>query len=1220
MPDPRPTQLQGITNLTVIADIKPGLIKGIFDNCSFAGRLQIVLELLDAARHANREAGLLPSPFVDGVGRLRGVQFFRFAVLPSGRQLLLNVSFDGGWEPYIRRIWGPLGTMLDLIFCHCEGYPLAAASSFDDYVRWIRRHEVPGGFFYADTAGTAADRVYLNRLEALQRERGDQAGADLRAAQLALASPQPPQPGPAAVAASLRNLKGLFGLKRYFGLPRPTAGTAVPVDDGSVLLRFAQDFLPDLRNWYAQGLFDPGQRFDTLRAPFEQERNWLMSKRWSRPDRSDLFTGPDRKDLQAGMLDSPRAPDGRYMRGALVLARVQDAGGAREWLQKSATAAAGQAALISDGRVLQLDGVSVACTVAITCPGLQALGVHPSHLDALPAEFVQGMEARAGILGDLRGNHPQQWTRPRAGQTGPGTGSKLAPIDLDLVHLVIQLRTAEVDGEDQAGRSLLLPRLQAWIAALPPAFEIMAVEPGWAKPRANGEVAARDHFGYVDGISQPKLTPSAGSQFWDDAVKTGELLLGWVNDRGDGPLDVPGGKPTRTSPAWLDNGSFLVVRKIRQYPARLDAIVERAATTLVANGLAPTPELARELVRAKLMGRPSDGQPPVAQRGAAPNDFDYRHDSDGAQCPFASHVRRANPRAPMEGGFAPPRIVRRGMAYGAPPGQPGARANEEAERGVLFMAYNASIAEQFEVIQRWLTGGNSSGVSSSQPDPFLGVPQQGEPGVFRCTHGDKVLRIELGDQPINRLEWGLYAFVPSMAQLKNLNTLMADPAPAPAASNNGPAAQAVQASAEKVERALAQQVKAELEDSLTRVDRWKRVREQKQTPGVEKVGKTVIVGARDAVMQVLGDKGSYFSVCGYGNRMTATLGPSPFGMDDSVPAKGHKLGYVAPVKEAIGAAVKESAAFDTARGFVAARLAKELGAAKILGLPAAGVNIAELGSALVAHLCAQWFGVVYGQNGVEEGSVEPQSEPVRCPGHFLVQARWVFSAYPNVVAENLAGLQATALKGAVEQWVKAAPTFAAAPVMNKVLAELDAAKIQGDERLGVVANVMLGLPATLLGSWVKLLVAWTGNRGLWRLQHELAQARPAGEVISYDIANRVLRSDLIRTMAVDPVADGIWRTVKGSTSLGGVEVEDGDVVWLGLGSALSAHPDDLPAAEELLFGGALDANSPGHAPHACPGRGLAMGALLGALAALLLAGHWSTTASPTTLMLKPALP
>src|SRR5262249_28590344 len=107
-------------------------------------------------------------------------------------------------------------------------------------------------------------------------------------------------------------------------------------------------------------------------------------------------------------------------------------------------------------------------------------------------------------------------------------------------------------------------------------------------------------------------------------------------------------------------------------------------------------------------------------------------------------------------------------------------------RGVVFLAYNASIAEQFEVIQRWVAGGNSSGISTSQPDPLLGVPRPGAPTVFRFSAGDQPVRVDLGDQALCTLEWGLYTFVPPMALLKDPDTLPADPGPWPPGSSTAP--------------------------------------------------------------------------------------------------------------------------------------------------------------------------------------------------------------------------------------------------------------------------------------------------------------------------------------------------------------------------------------------------------------------------------------------------
>lgn len=1203
-----PTQLQGITDLTLFADIKLGLIEGIFDNFSYANRLEKVLMLLDAARRTSRESDLQPNPFADAVGRLRGVHFFRFAILPPGDRLFLNVTFDGGWEPYMRLIWRPLGTLLDLIFCHCEDYPQAAVSNYDDYIAWVREREVPSQFFYADSPGTAADRTYLNRLESQQRSSGGRPGADLRAAQLALGPMAPVQPTAGVVLGTIAALKGLYGMTRLFGVPPAVQAPTSSTDDWAVLLRFAQDYLPDLREWIAQGLFDPGQPFDTLRASFERERAWLMSPHWIRPARRDPVRPIDPAELQAGILHSPAAPADRHARGALVLVRVTDPAAARAWLST---------APIADANTKELADVGVVCTVAITHTGLSALEVHEDHLAALPAEFRQGMEARAGILGDLRINHPQQWRRPHAKDA-------IAPIDLGLVHLLIQLRTCETAVEAaavvQGDRSALLPRLDNWIdfelryladGHTSSGLEVLAIEPAWSKPRAPQELAARNHFGYVDGISQPRLDPSPGNLFWDDFVKSGELLLGRVNDRGDGPLVAPDGSPLSATPAWMEHGTFLVVRKIRQFVERFDAIVDQAAAALLAGGDASTLDDARERIRAKLMGRASNGAPLADPRGAGDNDFSYRLDADGAKCPFASHVRRANPRAASPGGV-PPRIVRRGMAYGPPPEKENPKGRDADDRGVLFMAYNASIAEQFEVIQRWMTGGNSSGVSSSQADPFLGVPRAGAPTVFRFADGDRVVRVELGDQPISRLEWGLYAFVPTLPTLRTLDDLVAQP--------GKPRQSAPLPMPEDPDKEARRRVKDEFDDEKRRDAGWERVRDRS---GVEKIGKTVMVGSYATVMQVLRDDGRTYSVSGYGSRMsngTEGLGASPFGEDDAVAHHGHQRDFVAKLKTAVAASIPEHVAYGAAYGFTAQYLSGKLGEARRLGLPAARIDLAEFGSALIAELCRIWFGVEYGTGVAEIGPPDrlAEAKPVRCPGHFLTVARSIFSAYPNDPAKALAARDAPALKSASARWAAAASP-SSAPVLDAALRAIDETddgkRLGAPAREGIVANLMLGLPATLLGTWLKVMKAWSAERELWLRQHELAL--PPGVRATYEHAEAVLREPLVRTMAKDPVADGIWRTVAQEDSLGDNKLLVDDIVWLGLGSALVEKEDDLQATEDLLFGGALQPHTDRSTPHACPGRGMAIGALLGVLAAWLQAGQWAQTPSPTVLTLKP---
>ena len=145
--------------------------------------------------------------------------------------------------------------MLDLIFCHCTDYPLAADCSSEDYMAWIRRHQVQAGFFYMASGLTVGDLRYLADVERLQRD-GDGGLQSCPAYQLAdqaiarLRLPHPSQtaqqqarlmPG-VALARGLETLAGLYALTDWF------AATPDPRDrDHLVLLRAAQDLLVELR-------------------------------------------------------------------------------------------------------------------------------------------------------------------------------------------------------------------------------------------------------------------------------------------------------------------------------------------------------------------------------------------------------------------------------------------------------------------------------------------------------------------------------------------------------------------------------------------------------------------------------------------------------------------------------------------------------------------------------------------------------------------------------------------------------------------------------------------------------------------------------------------------------------------------------------------------------------------------------------------------------------
>ena len=90
---------------------------------------------------------------------------------------------------------------------------------------------------------------------------------------------------------------------------------------------------------------------------------------------------------------------------------------------------------------------------------------------------------------------------------------------------------------------------------------------------------------------------------------------------------------------------------------------------------------------------------PVHESPSAPvNDFHFFDDRHGARCPFHGHIRKVNPRnLGTDQGPADRtllfHVLRRGIPYG-PPYEPG---SEGADRGLLFLAYQTSFTQQFNL-------------------------------------------------------------------------------------------------------------------------------------------------------------------------------------------------------------------------------------------------------------------------------------------------------------------------------------------------------------------------------------------------------------------------------------------------------------------------------------------------------------------------------------------
>jgi Dyp-type peroxidase family len=232
-----------------------------------------------------------------------------------------------------------------------------------------------------------------------------------------------------------------------------------------------------------------------------------------------------------------------------------------------------------------------------------------------------------------------------------------------------------------------------------------------------------EHFGYVDGRSQPLFTkqdidseranmrPVTANFMWDPTFKLDRLMV--PDSGGTGPHSM---------------GSFFVMRKLEQNVKKFKA-AEAALQKRLANTMA-TGTLKKEVAGSMIVGRFENGTPitlhDAEMRPGAnvANNFNYANDASGAKCPFHSHIRKTNPRNPDAGERAHI-MARRGITYGKRKLMPKGdlNTNDEPTKGVglLFMAYNVNISEQFEFTQsKWANNTNfpNGGVG---PDAIIGL-------------------------------------------------------------------------------------------------------------------------------------------------------------------------------------------------------------------------------------------------------------------------------------------------------------------------------------------------------------------------------------------------------------------------------------------------------------------------------------------------------------------
>ncbi len=390
--------------------------------------------------------------------------------------------------------------------------------------------------------------------------------------------------------------------------------------------------------------------------------------------------------------------------------------------------------------------------VALTVHGLKALGVRDDVIASFSSEFRQGMKDRHLRLGDIGRNHPDHWE--------PWFQDGRA-------HVLVTVNALTQDD------------LKAALAPLRTSIKSTFGHAIADEEPANLLTGQREHFGFADGFAQPAIEGVTDDKArgggvpqmfgrWR-ALAPGEFILGYPDE--DTRDDPEKALPSAPDDPLGKSGTYMVWRKLKQDVGRFRQTVAAAAERYEGGDEAK--------LRAKIVGRWDNGAPLVEYPDAPPagefdgkaegaNDFRFMDDDEsGGKCPIGAHVRRSNPRDALgwDGALSfRHRIIRRGMPYG-PPLPADATKDDGKDRGLVFIAFNASISRQFEAIQvQWLNDGNVFGLGHDS-DYLMGGEDDTERSMV--IQGEQPFYLS-PQPPFVSTKGGEYLFVPGIAALRAL--------------------------------------------------------------------------------------------------------------------------------------------------------------------------------------------------------------------------------------------------------------------------------------------------------------------------------------------------------------------------------------------------------------------------------------------------------------------
>lgn len=363
--------------------------------------------------------------------------------------------------------------------------------------------------------------------------------------------------------------------------------------------------------------------------------------------------------------------------------------------------------------------------IGLTFGGLQILGVAAQQNSTFPTEFQEGPWSQGSqqSLGDFNESAPSMWWNQKFANTD--------------VHCVIHSYALNENALQQLITFITTSANTNQLTELLPLNE----GDGRMYQSIVENDPAKIHFGYTDGISEPSLAyPNDGTKNQEDLDN---FLIGYPEDSliDPGPIVTNPKKPNLEAQFAFD-GCYDAFRVLYQDVGAFNSFLATQATanTTALSYLGKTQEELQEWFAAKLVGRWRNGSPLVLSPDnpdpatADAEDFGYASTDPSVpakqkdvpsslKCPFSAHTRVANPRdqtltaSQGEGIYGPPRILRRGVPYGA---ELKSGTNDNVDRGLIGLFLCGSIARQFEKLYGWMNYNNFS----PSPDYSIGHPPQ----------------------------------------------------------------------------------------------------------------------------------------------------------------------------------------------------------------------------------------------------------------------------------------------------------------------------------------------------------------------------------------------------------------------------------------------------------------------------------------------------------------